>query len=236
MRLVDLLDLGAGARRDAALALGVEHLRVAPLLRRHRRDDGVLTLRGFCRRDWLRRSALLILPMPGIMPSTPDMPPMLLHLLQLLGQVVEVELALLHLLGDLLGLLDVDRLRRLLDQADDVAHAEDAAGDALRDGSPRAHPTSRRRRCSLIGLPVTARIDSAAPPRASPSTRVRTMPVMPTRLVEGLGDVDGVLAGQAVGDEQRLVRVAMSRICRPSPPSALRRRGGGRRCRACTTS
>ena len=34
---------------------------------------------------------------------------------------------------------------------------------------------------SLIGLPVTARIDSAAPPRPSPSMRVSTMPVMPTR-------------------------------------------------------
>ena len=34
---------------------------------------------------------------------------------------------------------------------------------------------------SLIGLPVTARIESAAPPRPSPSTRVSTMPVRPTR-------------------------------------------------------
>ncbi len=39
---------------------------------------------------------------------------------------------------------------------------------------------------SLIGAPVTARIDSAAPPRASPSMRVSTMPVTPTRLVERL--------------------------------------------------
>ena len=34
---------------------------------------------------------------------------------------------------------------------------------------------------SLIGLPVAARIESAAPPRPSPSTRVRTMPVISTR-------------------------------------------------------
>ncbi|MCY1308278.1 hypothetical protein D9M70_582720 [compost metagenome] len=34
---------------------------------------------------------------------------------------------------------------------------------------------------SLIGLPVTARIESAAPPRPSPSIRVSTRPVMPTR-------------------------------------------------------
>ena len=34
---------------------------------------------------------------------------------------------------------------------------------------------------SLIGLPVTARIESAAPPRPSPSTRVSTMPVSAER-------------------------------------------------------
>ena len=32
----------------------------------------------------------------------------------------------------------------------------------------------------LIGLPVTSRMESAAPPRASPSSFVSTMPVMPT--------------------------------------------------------
>ena len=39
---------------------------------------------------------------------------------------------------------------------------------------------------SLIGLPVTARIESAAPPRPSPSTRVSTMPVTPTRSLKFL--------------------------------------------------
>ena len=59
---------------------------------------------------------------------------------------------------------------------------------------------------SLIGLPVTARIESAAPPRPSPSMRVSTRPVMPTRSSKLLGEVDGVLAGQRVGDQQDLVR------------------------------
>ena len=38
-------------------------------------------------------------------------------------------------------------------------------------------PTPR----NLIGMPVTARIESAAPPRPSPSTRVSTMPVSRSR-------------------------------------------------------
>ena len=58
------------------------------------------------------------------------MPPELLDLRELFGEVVEVEDALAHLLGHLGRLLRVDRLRRLLDEADDVAHAEDAVGEA----------------------------------------------------------------------------------------------------------
>ena len=57
-----------------------------------------------------------------------------------------------------------------------------------------------------MGFPVTARIDSAAPPRPSPSMRVSTMPEMPILVVEALGEPDGVLAGQCIGDEQGFVR------------------------------
>ena len=58
------------------------------------------------------------------------MPPICCMPHELLAQVVEVELALAHPLGDARGLLGVDGGRRLLDQRDDVAHAEDAVGDA----------------------------------------------------------------------------------------------------------
>ena len=77
---------------------------------------------------------------------------------------------------------------------------------------------------SLIGLPVTARIDSAAPPRPSPSTRVSTMPVEPDALVEAAGEIDGVLAGQRVGDQQHFVRRWRRGAPRP-PRSSSPRRG-----------
>ena len=128
-----------------------------------------------------------------------------LHLLQLLGHVVEIEDALLHLLGDLRRLLDVDRLRCLLDEADDVAHAEDARGDAggmeilqrvplLADAEQLdrlAGDGAHRQRGAAARIAVGARQHDAGDADA---------------LVERLGDVDGVLAGEAVGDEQRLVR------------------------------
>ena len=56
--------------------------------------------------------------------------PHLLHLHELLAQVGKIERALAHPLGDAGGLLGVDGRRRLLHQGDDVAHAEDAIGDA----------------------------------------------------------------------------------------------------------
>ncbi len=57
----------------------------------------------------------------------------------------------------------------------------------------------------MIGLPVIALTDSAAPPRASPSSLVMTTPSNCTDLGELLGDVDRVLAGHRVDDEQHVV-------------------------------
>ena len=70
----------------------------------------------------------------------------LVHLLHLLLEVLQVEaLALAHLVGELLRLLDVDLLVRLLDQRQDVAHAEDARGHAL--GMERLQARRASRRC-----------------------------------------------------------------------------------------
>ena len=90
---------------------------------------------------------------------------------------------------------------------DDVAHAEDAAGDAAAGWNSSSASIFSPVPISLIGLPVTARIDSAAPPRPSPSMRVSTMPVRPTRSSKRAREIDRVLAGQAVGDQQHFVRI-----------------------------
>ncbi len=59
---------------------------------------------------------------------------------------------------------------------------------------------------NLIGAPVMRWIESAAPPRASPSIFVRITPVIAELLVERLRDVDRFLAGHRVGDEEDLRR------------------------------
>ena len=64
---------------------------------------------------------------------------------------------------------------------------------------------------SMIGLPVTARIDSAAPPRASPSTRVSTMPVTPARSSKALATLTAswpVIASATSRVSVRLRRLA----------------------------
>ena len=84
---------------------------------------------------------------------------------------------------------------------------------------------------SLIGLPVTALTESAAPPRASPSSFVSTTPSKATRSSKASATrtaswpvIESSTSRTFVG----LRRVAHALRARPSAP---RRRGGGRRCR-----
>jgi hypothetical protein len=60
---------------------------------------------------------------------------------------------------------------------------------------------------NMIGLPVILAIDSAAPPRASPSSLVSTTPSKPTPSRNASGGVHRVLADHRVDDEQDLVGV-----------------------------
>ena len=91
---------------------------------------------------------------------------------------------------------------------------------------------------SLIGLPVTARIESAAPPRPSPSTRVSTMPVRPTRSSNARARLTAswpvsasatsstscgfaacfTLAASAIISSSSVVRPAVSSITTSKPP------------------
>ena len=105
----------------------------------------------------------------------------LAHLAHLVEEVVEGELPLAQLLLRLHRLIGVERGLGLLDEREHVAHAEDAAREPV--GVERLE---RRRAFSpmpayRIGRPVTSFTDSAAPPRASPSSFVRMTPVSATR-------------------------------------------------------
>src|SRR6185295_4445988 len=136
-QLVHRLHRHPGAGGDAALARGLDELGLRALLRGHRVDDAldapellvVLELRGVDLADELR----------GQLVDERGDSAHLLHLRDLLLEVLEVEaLAFLDLLGDALRLLEVDLGVGLLDQRQDVAHAEDARRHAL--GMERLQP------------------------------------------------------------------------------------------------
>ena len=121
------------------------------------------------------------------------------------GEVLEIELALAHLLGDALRLFGVDGLGGLLDEGDDVAHAEDAIGDArgieivqrvhlLADADQLdrlAGDGAHRQRRAATAVAVDAGQHDACDADA---------------LVEIAREIDGVLAGQGVGHQQDFMR------------------------------
>ena len=121
-------------------------------------------------------------------------------------EIVEVEFALGHLGRELLSFLDLDRLRGALDQADDVAHAEDSPGDPV--GMEGFELVER--------LADAGELDRLAGNRAHRKRSAATCVAVHSgqdhaRKVDlgskALGDVDRVLASQAVDDEQGLGRV-----------------------------
>ena len=156
----------------------------------------------------------------------------LLHLRDLLLEVLEVEaLALLDLLGDALALPRGRSWRAPPRPATGRRPCRGCATPCARDGTARGPSSFSPTPANLIGLPVTWRTDSAAPPRASPSSLVRMTPVSGSALVERARDVDRVLALHRVDDEQRLDRLRAPRAARRSRASSPRRSRAGRRCR-----
>ncbi len=128
--LVHVADLDAGAGGDALAARAVDHVGIAALVLGHGGDDRLLT-----REDPVVEARGIELAFhladAGQHRQHALHAAELLHLLQLLREIVHVERPLLHLRGELLGLFLVERLRRLLDQRDDVAHVEDAPRDTV---------------------------------------------------------------------------------------------------------
>ncbi len=204
-KLVDVGDLDAGAGGDALPARAVDEIGLGAFLLGHRGDDRFLARQH---RVVHAGGGELILDLAdaGQHAEHALHAAELLHLLQLLGEIVHVELALLHLAGELLGLFLVEGLGRLLDQRHDIAHVEDAVGDTLgmegfqrielfadaEELDRRAGDRAHRKRRAAARIAIGARQDDAGQLDA---------------LVEGFGDVDRVLAGQAVGDEDGLVRL-----------------------------
>ena len=92
-----------------------------------------------------------------------------------------------------------------------------------RGGTGRSPRSSRRCDANAMGRPTTSLTDSAAPPRASPSSLVRMTPSSSRVVVEGLGDDHRVLAGHGVDDEERVVGLELGGDADGPGPSSRRR-------------
>jgi hypothetical protein len=144
--------------------------------------------------------------MPGIMPIMPFHAAHLHHLLELALEVVHVELTLLEALHHAFGLFGLQRFLRLFDQRHDVAHAEDAAGDAGRlEGLQRVDLFAEADEADrLAGDRAHRQRRTAAPVAIHPG---QDDAGDADALVEILRRVHRVLTGQAVDDQKRLTRV-----------------------------
>src|SRR5665213_2796917 len=125
--LVDGLDTGARAACDAEPPRALDQLRAAALLGCHRQDDRLEAV-DLALVD-LHPSHLRADPRqhPEQALHRPHTP----HRVDLREEVLEVEVARLELLLELLGVVGVELALGLLDQRQHVAHAEDPLGHAV---------------------------------------------------------------------------------------------------------
>ena len=125
-------------------------------------------------------SCFLILPMPGSRPMTPDMPPSFCSCFSCSARSSRsnapffMRAAIFFAFSA--SMVSAAFSTRLTTSP--MPRMRLAMRSGWKSSSPSSFSPVPR---SLIGLPVTARMESAAPPRPSPSTRVSTMPVTPIR-------------------------------------------------------
>src|SRR5919107_4481472 len=200
--LVDLLDARARALRDAQPARALDELRPPALLGRHRQDDRLdavdLALVDLHLRQLLAREARQ---------HAEDrlQRPHLAQRLELLEEVLEREIVAAKLALELARLVLLELALGLLDQRHDVAHAEDPLRHALgvealelvellphaREHDRLARDRLHAERRAAAGVAVELAHEDA---------------VELDGFGELLGDVDRVLAGHRVDDEQDVVR------------------------------
>ena len=200
---VDVLDLHAGAGGDTAAAGAVDDRRVAALLAGHGIDDGDLAAQSLSPCSG-RHGALPGSPRLGSLSMRALTPPIFCSCSSwLLRSAMSKPLPLTTFLASRWASSMIDLALDLLDQADDVAHAENARRHALRvEGLERlgllahadehdglAGDLAHRQRRATARIAVGLGQDHAGEIE---------------RRAEGARRIHGVLAGHRVDDEQAL--------------------------------
>ena len=206
-KLVDVGGIGAGTLGDALLARMLENVGIAALGRSHRRDNRELALE-----DGIVEAGsghlILHLAHAGHHAHDAAHAAKLLHLADLIGQIVEIKLAGLHLFGHRGGFFRVDVLGSLLNQRNDVAHAQNTIGDTARiELLQRIHLFAGGDQLDRLAGDGAHRKSSTAAAIAVHAGQHQTGDA--DALIERTCKIDSVLAGQSVGDEQDFMRVCL---------------------------
>ncbi len=211
-------------------ARGFQDIGVAAFLRRHGENDGALALEHLLV-EMRRRQLILDLAHAGQHAHDPAEPADLFDLRQLIGQVLQVEFALAELVGHFLGFFGVDVFCRAFDERYDIAHAQNAVGDAvgmkilervdLFAGAQKldrlAGDGAHGKRRAAAAIAVDAGQHDAGNADA---------------VVEVFRKIDRVLASEAIGDEQDFMRMGDILDLHHLGHEFLRRYGCGRPYRA----
>jgi hypothetical protein len=200
--IVEFGDGDTAAFGDSAAAAGVEDLRVAPFDWGHGADHGfhvpelLFALAHVC---LLHRLGATGQHADDVLEGTK-----LFHLPQLNQEIIKRELAFAHFLLEPFGVFEVDCFSGAFDEADDIAHAEDARGHAF-----------GMERFEIVELLADAdELDRFSGDRfeaqGGPATGVAVeFGEDGAGNVEGLielgGDVDGFLAGGSIENEENFL-------------------------------
>src|SRR4051794_1801341 len=200
--LVDRLDVRARPLGDPQAPRALDQLGPAALLGRHREDDRLdaveLTLVHLHVLELLAAE-------PGDHPEDRGQRAHLADLPQLLEEVLERELVAAQLALELLGLVLVELRLGLLDERQDIAHAQDPLGHAVGVEALELVEllADRREEDRLAG----DRLDRQRGAAAGVAVELGHHDAVEVhRLGELLRHVDGVLAGHRIDDEQDRVR------------------------------
>ena len=202
---VDLLHRGAGSGGDALAARGVQQPDRDTLFSGHRQDDRFLTTDHRIINTG-SGDLLLHLAESGQHAHDAAKSAHFLKLAKLRQEIVHVELALCHALGEAFGFFLLDILRRLFDKCNDIAHVENTTG------KPRRIKLLQR----VLLFADTDKLDWAAGDLAHRQRRTTARITVKTGqhnagdvhgLIEGGGGCHRVLAGHRIGDKKHLMRI-----------------------------
>jgi hypothetical protein len=197
--IVEFGDGDTAAFGDSAAAAGIEDLRVAPFDGCHCADHGFHVaefLFALAHVGLFHRLGATGQHADNILEG-----PKLFHLPQLKQEIVEGELALAHLLLESFGVFEVDRFSGAFDEADDVAHAEDARGHPF--GMERFEIVEFLADANEFDRLSRDRFEAEGSPTACVTVEFREDgPGDVEGLIELGGDVDGFLTGGGIENEE----------------------------------